>query len=102
MYGTVARMRVKQGMEPELLAMYDRMDASITSGYVGEIVYRSDADPQIYFLAVVFESKEAYMANANSPEQHAEYVRYRAMLEEEPEWHDGEIVHMRQPAMGGA
>ena len=30
--------------------------------------------------------------NAASPEQHAQYERYRALLETEPEWHDGEIV----------
>jgi hypothetical protein len=32
-------------------------------------------------------------ANAASPEQHARYEQYRALLTAEPEWHDGEIVH---------
>lgn len=99
MYGTVARLRIKQGMEAEWLALGNEMEASSPPGSVTDIVYRSDADPQVYYLAVVFESKEAYLANASSPEQHAQYLRYRALLEEEPEWHDGEVVAIHQPAL---
>jgi hypothetical protein len=44
-------------------------------------------------LAVVFDSKEAYEANANSPEQHQRYLEYRDLLAADPEWHDGDIVH---------
>src|SRR5262245_34286563 len=102
MYGTVARWRIKQGTESEFRAMQAEMDANAPRGIVGEIIYQSDADPQVYYLAVVFESKEAYVANADSPEQHAQYLRYRELLEEEPEWHDGEIVHMWQAAMNKA
>jgi len=32
-----------------------------------------------------------YDANADDPKQHEMYLKYRALLEEEPEWHDGEI-----------
>jgi hypothetical protein len=38
------------------------------------------------------ESKEADRANAESPEQHARYEEYRALLDADPEWHDGEII----------
>jgi len=41
---------------------------------------------------VLFESKEAYVANAGSPEQHQRYLRMREMLVSDPEWHDGEII----------
>jgi hypothetical protein len=51
-----------------------------------------DADPQEYYLAVVFENKEAYWANAQSPEQHTRFEQMMALLEGEPEWHDGEII----------
>jgi hypothetical protein len=34
------------------------------------------------------ESREAYRANAESPEQHHRYERYRAVLAAEAEWHD--------------
>jgi antibiotic biosynthesis monooxygenase (ABM) superfamily enzyme len=99
MYGTIARLRIKQGMEAEWLALGREMEANSPPGSVIDIVYRSDADPQVYYLAVVFDSKEAYLANAGSPEQHAQYVRYRALLEADPEWHDGEVVTMHQSAL---
>ena len=92
MYGTVARMRIKPGME-ERLRQFGR-DASEGGipGFVVEHVYRLDAGSNEYMLVVGFESKEAYLANAKSPEQHARYQEYRALLEAEPEWQDGEIV----------
>jgi antibiotic biosynthesis monooxygenase (ABM) superfamily enzyme len=93
-YGTVARLRVKKGMEAEWLAFGKEIETNNPPGALTDIVFRSDADPQVYYLATVFESKEAYVANANSPAQHEQYLRYRAMLEEEPEWHDGEVVSM--------
>jgi len=44
-------------------------------------------------MAAVFESEDAYVANANSPEQHRRYQRYRELLSADPEWTDGEIVY---------
>lgn len=99
MYGTVARLRIKKGMEAEWLAMGKEIEEHSPPGIVTDVIYRSDADPQVYYLVVVFDGKEAYQANANSPEQHAQYLRYRELLEEEPEWHDGEVIAMRQPTM---
>jgi hypothetical protein len=48
--------------------------------------------PQEHYLATVWESKETYVANANSPEQHARYLKMVELFEGPPEWHDGEIV----------
>ncbi|HEY3078729.1 MAG TPA: antibiotic biosynthesis monooxygenase family protein [Chloroflexota bacterium] len=92
MYGTVARMRLKAGAEEQLRTLMKEYDGSSVPGFKGQLVYRSDRDPSDYFLAVVFESKDAYLANAGSPEQHQRYLRYRELLDGEPEWHDGEIV----------
>ena len=39
-----------------------------------------------------FESKEAYWANAQSPEQHERFLRLRSLFLEDPEWHDGAII----------
>jgi len=61
-------------------------------GFVASYSYRMDADSNEYYLAVVFESKEAYWANAQNPEQDARYRQWLPLLEREPEWHDGEIV----------
>lgn len=92
MYGTVARIQIKPGMEAQLLAFDQEEQNANIPGFVGEYVYRMDADPTVYYLAVVFASKEAYVANATSPEQDARYRRMRDMLVSDPEWHDGEVV----------
>jgi quinol monooxygenase YgiN len=93
MYGTVARMRVQAGREAALDALNAEFTAAgVIPGLVGQYVFRSDADPQEYWLAVAFTSKEAYQQNAQSPEQHARYERLRALLDADPEWHDGEVV----------
>jgi hypothetical protein len=66
MYGTAARRRVKPGAAgdvqplPRLMAQY---------------LYRTDDDRNELYLAVVFASREASRANAESPEQHARHAR---------------------------
>ena len=60
---------------------------------LAEIALLMDAEPDTYYLTVVFDSREAYHANAQSPDQHADYLKLRALLRADPDWHDGEIVH---------
>ena len=43
-------------------------------------------------LGCLWESREAYTSNSSTPEQDARFGRLRALLESDPEWHDGEIV----------
>ena len=93
MYGTVARLRVKPGAEKQLLEMTKIESGLRIPGFVSQYIYRMDADPNEFFLAVIFEDKGTYVANADSPEQDARYREFRALLEEDPEWHDGEIVY---------
>ena len=40
--------------------------------------------------------EEAYVANADSQEQHERYLQMREWLTADPEWHDGEIVYHEQ------
>lgn len=93
MYGTVARFRVKPGMESKLQDLNREYESLRIPGYVGTHVYRMDQDSNEYYLVVLFDSKASYVANANSPEQDARYRRFRDMLLSDPEWHDGEVVH---------
>jgi hypothetical protein len=51
-------------------------------------------EPTVCCEAVVFESREAYRALAESPEQDARYRWLLALLEEPPEWHDGVVVNI--------
>ena len=62
------------------------------AGQVARYIYQMDADPGEIFLVAIFESRDAYWANANSPEQNERFMQMRALLLEEPQWHDGEIV----------
>lgn len=90
MYGTVAKLRVKQG---EVENFKKAMTRSATPpGAVAGYTYQTDANPNEVWLVAVFESKEAYRANAKSPEQHQRYLEMMKYLEAEPEWHDGEVI----------
>ena len=40
----------------------------------------------------VFESQDAYVANANRPEQHESFLKMMEHLESEPTWTDGFYV----------
>jgi quinol monooxygenase YgiN len=91
MYGTIARLRVKPGKEEELRRLGQEMSPQIP-GLVFEHVYRTDADANELYLVVAFASEQAYCANAGSPEQHQRYEQLRALLDADPEWHDGEII----------
>jgi quinol monooxygenase YgiN len=94
MYGTVARMRVKQENRDKLEAVFRDQDRPM-KGFVGTYVLTENDSENIWVLAV-FEDRATYDANADDPAQHEQYERYRALLEEEPEWHDGEIQHHEQ------
>lgn len=92
MYGTVARMRLKPGMETKLkedLAQYERLKIS---GFVSTMVYRMDRDPNELYMAVAFKDKESYAANARDPKQDERFRRMREFLAADPEWHDDEII----------
>lgn len=52
-----------------------------------------DKNANELMLVVMFESKDAYIANANEPAQNTRYEKMRGMLESDPEWHDGEIIY---------
>ncbi len=94
MYGTVARMKVKPGQAEAFVAFGKEFDGQRRpKGYIGQHVYRLDADANEFILVVVFEDKESYHANANDPEQDKDYRQMRDMLEADPVWHDGEVVY---------
>jgi quinol monooxygenase YgiN len=90
MYGTIARVKIEPTKIEELKAVGDSMGTA--PGQIARYAYKMDADPGEIYLVAVFESKEAYWANAQSPEQNERFMRLRALFLEDPEWHDGEIV----------
>jgi quinol monooxygenase YgiN len=93
MYGTVARFRAKPGNVDELVKLQKQFEADPPPGFVAVYIYQMDDDPEEFFEAVVFENRETYMAHADSPDSHQRYVEMRALLEADPEWHDGTVIH---------
>jgi quinol monooxygenase YgiN len=92
MYGTVAKLRVKDGALDELKNWSPDGDEQ-DRGAVAIYAFQMDDDPNEVYTVAIFESKEAYFANADSPEQDARYRRMLKSLQGEPEWHDGEVVY---------
>jgi quinol monooxygenase YgiN len=93
MYGTVARMRLKPGAEAQMTELMRQYETLNIPGQRITYVYRMDNDPNTFMMAVVFDDKASYVANANSPEQNIRYQEMLALLEGPPEWHDGEITY---------
>ena len=93
MYGTIARMKVKEGHEQALLEL-ERTELASNRGVAPEFlyVYKLDGSKNEYLMVVAFESQEAYRKNAESPEQHERYQRVMEHLDSPPEWSDGQII----------
>ena len=100
MYGTVATLRVKPAQEAKLNEIMTRWwseRAPKAKGAMSSTLYKSDANPSEYMLAVMFDSKANYEANAEDPEQARWYEEFRACLDADPVWNDGEVVaHQHQ------
>ncbi|CAN5644576.1 hypothetical protein BH23CHL4_BH23CHL4_09150 [soil metagenome] len=92
MYGTVARFTGKQGAEQALRDLTSAEDPKSSAGYAFHHIYKLDSGENDFILVVGFEDKDAYVANANSPEQNEFYEKFRSLLTADPEWMDGEII----------
>ena len=97
MYGTIARLELKPGMEDAFNRFGEEVSRRTPEGAVASYVYQMDAEPNILYLVAVFTSKEAYLANAGSPEQNTQYEQLRALLAADPEWHDGTVIYSQAP-----
>jgi heme-degrading monooxygenase HmoA len=92
MYGTVAKLKIAPGDEAKMIELMNSGDMANIPGLISSTCYKLDSGGDAYILAVVFESKASYVANAQSPEQNARYQKMRALLAADPEWMDGEII----------
>mgnify|MGYP005839541111 CR=1 FL=1 len=95
MYGTVAHLHVKPGMEA---AFHDWMRSEVgeyaaAPGLIEVHLYRMDSDDHHWIMAVLFTDRAAYIANAQRPEQHTIYLQMRRCLDRDPEWYDGEVAY---------
>jgi len=93
MYGTIAKYSVKPGRLDQFVADMKRFEGSPPEGWVYHTVFQSVSDLNEIWMSVVFESEEAYKRSADSPEMDQEYRRTLEHLTQEPEWHDGHVIH---------
>lgn len=90
MYGSAFRMRPKAGMAAQVRDVM-MGDPRRPSGMVTAFLLTDDKSGDIWGFAV-FADEKAYRENAADPAQNAQYQKFRALLESDPEWHDGSIA----------
>jgi heme-degrading monooxygenase HmoA len=98
MYGTIARMLVRPDADSSIDQVLRAQVDQMIPGHIATYVFRSDHDPHEFHVGVLFESRAAYAANAESPEQDARFRELRNILAADPEWHDGEVVYQQVTA----
>jgi hypothetical protein len=94
-YGTVYRCRPKPGQVHIIEALAERWRrerAPAVEGFIAQYLVRSETRPGELLGLVLFDSKASYQQNAEDPEQHRWYQQFRAALEADIEWNDGEVV----------
>lgn len=100
MYGTIARFRIKPGVKEEFVKTMDSFGANVIPGWIADYYFQMDKDPDEFYLVAIFKDKETYMANADSTQQHEQYLQFRSFLVDDPEWHDGFILSATGPGSG--
>jgi len=94
MYGTVARTRVRPENRAKLREVFERQTSrrTVPGMIAAYTLYENEGDTA--WLFAIFEDRASYDKNADDPAQNEDYLEYRALMEDEPEWHDGEIEGM--------
>ena len=95
MYGRIFRMKVKSGQEQQVADLLDEWSRDVkpkVEGAVGGLILKPDGTSGVLVGAAVFRDKAAYLANADTPGQDEWYQKLRALLEDDPQWEDGEYL----------
>jgi antibiotic biosynthesis monooxygenase (ABM) superfamily enzyme len=90
MYGTVMRAHVKPENREKFIELMTRYEDLDVPGYRGGMLMFPENRENEVVMAVWFDDRGSYRKNAEDPAQHERYLEYRALLEDEPEWSDGE------------
>ena len=91
-YGTVAHMRALPGKEAEINELLSA-EHRRPKGFVAQYVYQSVIEPRDFIMTIVFEDYDSYHDNSHDPEVGANFQKLRALLEDDPKWYDGNIIH---------
>ncbi len=90
MYGTVARMKIQREKVEELKALLAEVETREVEGYRSTSLLIPDDGRDEVIMVVYFDDEASYRKNADDPRMHEDYLRYRALLDADPEWTDGE------------
>lgn len=88
-YGTIMRGIVRPEDRAALAAAIGEGERVPVPGFIGSHLMFPDARADEVWLVVFFEDKASYERNASDPAQHERYVKFRALLQGDPEWTDG-------------
>lgn len=100
MYGTIAHFRIKPGTRDDFVKTMDGFGGAFIPGWKADYYFQMDKDADEFYLVAIFNDKQSYDANADSPEQHERYLKFRSFLVADPEWNDGHIVSATGPISG--
>jgi heme-degrading monooxygenase HmoA len=92
MFGTIAKLKFKPGSFEKMQETMSAREAQEAKGFVSTTVYRSQSEPDVVWLAVVFEDEASYRANAADPRTDEMAGKMRELMAAAPEWNDGEVV----------
>jgi heme-degrading monooxygenase HmoA len=95
MFGTVAMCSVSPENAESLMALAAAEDVLGIDGYLGTEILVAENHPNTMLMVVRFRDRQSYVANADSPGQDERYGEFRALMESDPVWYDGEWVTSR-------
>lgn len=101
MYGTIAHFRIKPGIKDEFIRTMDSFGDAVIPGWMVDYYFQMDRDSDEFYLVAIFKDKDTYQVNADSPEQHEQYLKFRSFLVDDPAWNDGSIVSATGPNAKG-
>lgn len=90
MFGTVGIAHVRPENREKLLASMEQYrDIQIPGFRMSYVMFPENHENEVV-IAALFEDADSYWKNAQAPAQDARYREMRALLEDDPVWHDGE------------
>lgn len=90
MYGTIMHGALRPEDRAAFVAALSEGESVPVPGFLHSHVMFPDQGGDDVWLAVFFTDKASYVRNAEDPAQHARYVKFRAFLQADPTWTDGE------------
>jgi hypothetical protein len=90
MFGTVGRAHVRPENREKLREVLTDATYRTVEGYRrGYVMFPENREDEVIIVAM-FEDSDSYWKNADDPAQHERYLKFRELLEDDPEWSDGE------------